>query len=62
MSPGPAPAGRNEAPLVVEAVQRILDGAIEGRGVLSPGEIFDALKFLQALAPEHPTFEVEGSG
>ena len=49
------------APLVVEAVSRILDGEVERRGVLSPGEIFDALKFLQALAPEHLTFEVEGS-
>jgi uncharacterized protein YbjT (DUF2867 family) len=45
------------APLVVEAAQRILDGAAEGVGVLAPGELFDAPSFLRALAPEHMTFE-----
>jgi hypothetical protein len=45
------------APLVVEAVQRILEGAAEGEGVLAPGEIFDARNFLRALAPEHLTLE-----
>jgi hypothetical protein len=47
------------APLVVEAAQRILDGAAEGVGVLAPGEMFDAPSFLRALAPEHLTFESE---
>jgi hypothetical protein len=47
------------APLVVEAAQRILDGAAEGVGVLAPGEMFDAPDFLRALAPEHLTFESE---
>jgi hypothetical protein len=50
------------APLVVEAVQRILDGAGEQGGVLAPGEIFDAPDFLRALAPEHLTFACECSG
>jgi len=46
------------APLVVEAAQRILDGASERVGVLAPGEMFDAPSFLRALAPEHLTFEM----
>lgn len=47
------------APLVVEAAQRILDGAAKGVGVLAPGEMFDAPSFLRALAPDHLTFESE---
>jgi short subunit dehydrogenase-like uncharacterized protein len=47
------------APLVVEAVQRILDGAAERVGVLAPGEMFDAPSFLRALTPEYLTFESE---
>jgi hypothetical protein len=47
------------APLVVEAVRRILDGTAEGAGVLAPAEIFDAPSFLQALSPEFLTFESE---
>jgi hypothetical protein len=46
------------APLVVEAAQRILEGAAEGGGVLAPGEMFDARDFLRALAPEHLNFEI----
>jgi hypothetical protein len=45
------------APLVVEAVQRILDGTVEKAGVLAPGEIFDAPSFLSALSLEYPSFE-----
>ena len=45
------------APLVVEATQRILDGAAEGAGVLAPGEMFDAPGFLRALAPDYLSFE-----
>jgi len=41
------------APLVVEAVQRILDGSAEGVGVLAPGEMFDAPSFLRTLDPEY---------
>ena len=47
------------APLVVEAVEQILDGRIRGRGALAPGEAFDATDFLRALAPEHLTFELD---
>jgi short subunit dehydrogenase-like uncharacterized protein len=49
------------APLVVEAAQRILDGAVRRRGVLAPGEIFDAPNFLQTLTPQHLTIE-SGAG
>jgi short subunit dehydrogenase-like uncharacterized protein len=45
------------APLVVEAAQRILEGKAEGRGVLAPGEMFDAPSFLRALSPDHVIFE-----
>lgn len=40
------------APLVVEAVDRILTGRIRTVGVASAGEIFDAADFLRALSPE----------
>jgi NAD(P)-dependent dehydrogenase (short-subunit alcohol dehydrogenase family) len=46
------------APLVVEAAQRILDGSVRRRGVLAPGEIFDASTFLRALAPQHLLLEI----
>jgi hypothetical protein len=38
------------APLVVEAVDRILSGRTKATGVASAGEIFDAPDFLRALA------------
>ncbi|MBD8879145.1 saccharopine dehydrogenase NADP-binding domain-containing protein [Rhodanobacter sp. 7MK24] len=38
------------APLLVEALQRILDGRVLGCGVLAPGQAFDARDFLAALA------------
>lgn len=47
------------APLVVEAARRILDGAVEARGVLAPGKMFDAQDFLRSLVPEHLMFEVK---
>ncbi|HEY3990876.1 MAG TPA: saccharopine dehydrogenase NADP-binding domain-containing protein [Acidobacteriaceae bacterium] len=46
------------APLVVEAVKRILDGRARGTGALAPGEAFDSTDFLRALAPEYLTFEL----
>jgi short subunit dehydrogenase-like uncharacterized protein len=46
------------APLVVEAVERILDGRAQGSGALAPGEMFDSTDFLRALAPEYLTFEL----
>ncbi|GAA0343438.1 saccharopine dehydrogenase NADP-binding domain-containing protein [Actinoallomurus spadix] len=39
------------APLVVEAVDRILTGRTRATGVASAGEIFDAPEFLRALSP-----------
>ncbi|NUW35789.1 saccharopine dehydrogenase NADP-binding domain-containing protein [Nonomuraea sp. SMC257] len=39
------------APLVVEAVDRILTGRTRTTGVASAGEIFDAADFLRALSP-----------
>ncbi|WP_338930813.1 saccharopine dehydrogenase NADP-binding domain-containing protein [Streptomyces netropsis] len=44
------------APLVVEAVDRILTGRTRAVGVASAGEIFDAPDFLRALSP-HITLE-----
>lgn len=46
------------APLVVEAVERILGGRAHGSGALAPGEAFDSADFLRALAPEYLTFEL----
>ncbi|HEY2050805.1 MAG TPA: saccharopine dehydrogenase NADP-binding domain-containing protein [Caulobacteraceae bacterium] len=46
------------APLVCEAVERVLSGEIQDIGAQSPGAVFDAPDFLRALAPEHLTFEI----
>lgn len=46
------------APLVCEAVQHILTGKTRDIGVLAPGAAFDASAFLQALAPDHLTYEI----
>ncbi|MFF7637965.1 saccharopine dehydrogenase family protein [Kitasatospora sp. NPDC008050] len=45
------------APLVVEAVDRVLTGRTATTGVASAGEIFDAPDFLRALSP-HITVEL----
>jgi hypothetical protein len=39
------------APLVVEALERVLTGRTKTVGVVSAGEVFDALDFLHALDP-----------
>jgi short subunit dehydrogenase-like uncharacterized protein len=39
------------APLLVEALQRILDGRVRGGGAFAAGQAFDAGDFLAALAP-----------
>ncbi len=49
------------APLVCEAAQRILRGEVKAVGAHSPGELFDAKEFLQALTPSHLTFQVTTS-
>ncbi|MXQ14021.1 saccharopine dehydrogenase family protein [Microvirga makkahensis] len=46
------------APLICEAVQRILDGRARGNGAQAPGTAFDARDFLNALAPQHLSFTV----
>ncbi|GAB7185270.1 saccharopine dehydrogenase NADP-binding domain-containing protein [Kitasatospora sp. Ki12] len=45
------------APLVVEALDRVLTGRTKAVGVASAGEIFDAPDFLRALAP-HITLDL----
>ncbi|NJO34866.1 MAG: NAD(P)H-binding protein [Rhodospirillales bacterium] len=47
------------APLVCEAVQRILDGEVRTAGAQAPGAIFDAAHFLAALVPAHLALEIE---
>jgi hypothetical protein len=39
------------APIVVEAVQRIINGTSTATGVISAGQAFDANDFLAALSP-----------
>lgn len=46
------------APLVVEAVARVLGMHGEASGVVSAGGIFDARDFLDSLEPEHLTLEI----
>jgi hypothetical protein len=41
------------APLVVEAMERLLDGRYTKPGVTTAGETFDARDFLGALSPVH---------
>jgi short subunit dehydrogenase-like uncharacterized protein len=48
------------APLICEAVERLLDGGTPVSGVQAPGAIFEAREFLNALAPQHLTFEMAG--
>jgi hypothetical protein len=45
------------APIVVEAAQRVLTGAVQHAGVLAAGEAFDARDFLESLAPERLSLE-----
>lgn len=49
------------APLIVEALERVLAGEVQEPGAWTAGEVFDAARFLGALAPEHfdLTFEYE---
>jgi short subunit dehydrogenase-like uncharacterized protein len=46
------------APLVCEALARVLDGARAGGGAFAPGELFDATDCLKSLAPEHFVLEM----
>lgn len=50
------------APLVVEAMERVLAGNTRvASGVVSPGEVFDARAFLEALRPELSALELRES-
>lgn len=40
------------APLVCEAVQRVLDGRVRSRGARAPGAVFDAADFLESIRPD----------
>jgi short subunit dehydrogenase-like uncharacterized protein len=40
------------APLVCEAVKRVLEGRVASRGARAPGAVFDAPDFLDALRPD----------
>lgn len=46
------------APLVCEAVSRILEGGAQNSGAQAPGAIFDARDFLDTLVQEHAMTEV----
>ncbi len=46
------------APLVVEAMERVVSGQVETPGAFSAGEIFDARDFLQSLDPVHLTLKI----
>lgn len=46
------------APLVVEALERVLRGEVKTAGVFTAGEAFDARDFLAALCPEHLLLEI----
>jgi hypothetical protein len=46
------------APLVVEAVDRLLSGQFSDAGAKAPGEIFDAAAVLRSLSPDHAEFKV----
>ncbi|WP_394839036.1 NAD(P)H-binding protein [Pendulispora rubella] len=45
------------APILVEAMERVLDGRTRTSGVVAAGAIFDAADFLRALSPKHLEFE-----
>ena len=49
------------APLVCEAVERIVAGRVQGGGAFAPGELFDAWAFLAALV-ERDELDLEATG
>jgi hypothetical protein len=46
------------APLVVEAMGRVVAGEVKSAGVFTAGEAFDPRRFLEALCPRHMTLEI----
>lgn len=47
------------APLIAEATVRIAEGLIKKKGVVSPGEVFDATDFLTSLSPDHLSIDIQ---
>jgi hypothetical protein len=46
------------APLVVEALARVVGGQVKAAGVFTAGEAFDARDFLASLSPDHLSVEI----
>jgi short subunit dehydrogenase-like uncharacterized protein len=46
------------APLVVEAMVRVIEGQVKKSGVFTTGEAFDARDFLASLSPEHLSVDI----
>jgi saccharopine dehydrogenase-like NADP-dependent oxidoreductase len=46
------------APLVVEALERVVSGRVSKAGVFTAGEAFDARDFLASLSPDHLAIEI----
>jgi len=46
------------APLVVEAMARVVSGLVKTAGVFTAGEAFDARDFLASLCPDHLSLEI----
>jgi saccharopine dehydrogenase-like NADP-dependent oxidoreductase len=46
------------APLVVEAMARVVGGQVKAAGVFTAGEAFDARDFLASLSPDHLSVEI----
>jgi short subunit dehydrogenase-like uncharacterized protein len=46
------------APLVCEALARVLDDTRTKAGAFAPGELFDSRRFMEVLAPEHFAFQI----
>jgi hypothetical protein len=47
------------APIVAEAVERILDGRFSAPGVAAAGQLFDPLDFLKSLCPDHLSLKIQ---
>lgn len=50
------------APIVVEAVERVLDGRFNATGVVAAGQTFVAREFLTSLVPKHLSLEINADG
>lgn len=47
------------APLVAEALERVVSGQVKSAGVFTAGEAFDARDFLASLSPEHLNLHIQ---